>query len=484
MNATAAARVRADEAAPARTGPGLALWIPLIPAASGALGVAAVAWTLWQRASALQLTAYDTAFFEQVVWNLGHGHGFVTGFFAAPGRTVPANFLGLHFSPLLALPAAVQLAWPDAHALSLLTALALGLSAPAAYLMLRALLGDRPGAPAVSAALAAGLPFWLAVQQAAHAGFHTEVLALPLALTAAWAGLRGRTLLCWACALLVLCAKEDQAYAVMVVGILLAVHGPSRRQGVAMAALAVVWAGAMELVLMPALRGAATTYDVANYYAWLHHPTAGRVLAALANGTGWLGFGAAVLAMAGLPLLRPAWLALALPVVLGDLLSADTPQSLLHLQYALPLVVPVMVAGGLGARTLLDRLRPRPALLAALALPAVVTGLVFTPMLSGVQLTSGTTSLQQLTACTSAVPANVPVAADDSVAVPLAARPIERPLTWARSGDWVVVDRGGYVPDYVNSTARTNLLSSLSGQDRHLYCDDGRFQVWGPVNGG
>src|SRR5439155_21489310 len=140
------------------------------------------------------------------------GHGFTSGFF-------PANFLGLHFSPLLALPAALELLWPDARLLALLNAAALGLSAPAAYLLLRAMLDERPGAAVAAAVLAAPMPLWLALQQAASSGFHTEALALPLVLTAGWAGLRGRSLLCWACALVAPSAREDQAYAAAVIGL-------------------------------------------------------------------------------------------------------------------------------------------------------------------------------------------------------------------------------------------------------------------------
>jgi Predicted membrane protein (DUF2079) len=481
LNTAAAARARPDERLHAT--PALPLAVPL---ASGLLAAVLFAWALLERAAALKLPAYDTAFFEQLVWNAGRGRGFTSGFFAASGITSPANFLGLHFSPLLALPAALELAWPDARVLSLLSAAALGLAAPAAYLLLRAMLEDRPGAAVASAALAAALPLWLAVQEAAQAGFHTEVLALPLVLAAGWAGLGRRTLLCWACALAALCAKEDQAYAVVVVGVLLALHGPSRRQGAALAAAGVLWAGVVELAVMPPLRGAAPN-DVGDYYAWLHHAGPGAAAAALANGQGWLELGAMVLAMAGLPLLRPGWLLLALPPFVGSLLSAHQPQPVLHLQYGLPMVLPVLVAGGLGARTLLDGapawVRARPAALAALALPAVVAGLAFSPLAEGNPI-HGTDSLRRLAACTAALPAEAPVAADDGPAAALAARPVERPLTWTRSTDWVVVDRSTYVPGYVNRRARTAWLASLPAEGRHRYCDDGRFQVWGPAGRG
>ncbi len=437
------------------------------------VGFALVAWSLWQRAAGLQQPAYDTAFFEQVVWNVGHGGGFVSGFF-------PANFLGLHFSPLLALPAVLELAWPDARLLGLLHAAALALSAPAAYLLFSALLEGRAGR-IVAAALAAPLPFWLVLQRAALAGFHSESLGLPLALVAGWAGLRGRWLMCWVCAVAALLAREDLAYAVAVIGLLLAFHGPVRAQGAALAVVAVVFGAMVELALMPALR-ASVPSDLASYYSWLPHAGPGAVIAALANPAGWLAFAAMVASLAGLPILRPAWLALALPPFAADLLSAHFPQPLLHLQYGLPLVVPVLVAGGLGAQRLLrsPRLQRRPAALAGLALPALVIGVLFGPLALQRSAVSPP-ALGRLSACASQLPGSASLASDDPAAAALAARSVERPLTWVRSGDWVLVDRQGPQPTYVNAGARDAHLAALPRQGRRLYCDDGRFQLWGPA---
>jgi hypothetical protein len=111
----------------------------LVPAAACLVAFALTAAWLQRRAQALDLPAYDSAFFEQVVWNLGHGRGFSGTFF-------PGDFLGLHFSPLLAAPALLELGWPDGRLLGLLHAAALAATAPAAFLFLRALLGDRPRA--------------------------------------------------------------------------------------------------------------------------------------------------------------------------------------------------------------------------------------------------------------------------------------------------------------------------------------------------
>jgi uncharacterized membrane protein len=459
------------------------LWHPLdvltarpvsAPLAGAAAAFGLAAWTLFQRTQSLQMPAYDTAFFEQLVWNLGHGRGLSSGFFAG-------NFLGLHFSPLLAGPAFLELVWPDARLLTLLNTAALALSAPAAYLLLSALLRGRPGGAVAAAALAAPLPFWLALQQATRAGFHTEALALPLVLTAGWAGLRGRSLICWAAAVGALCAKEDQAYAVAVIGLLLAAHGPARRQGIALGLVAVAWGAALELAVMPALRGGVTS-DVEPYYAWLHHATPGGLASAVTRPSGWLAFAAMVGAMAGLPLLRPAWLTLALPPLLGDLLSAHTSQPELHLQYALPIVVPVLVAGGLGARRLLTKVSPCAAL-AALALPAFLIGAAFGPLL-GQRPPTGPAALSRLLVCTTALPPAAPVAVDDAAAAALAARPIERPLTYGGPSDWVVVDTVGALPSYVNLRARQRHLAALAADGRRLYCNDGRFQLWGPARSG
>ena len=436
------------------------------PLAGAALAFALAATTLLRRTDALLLPAYDTAFFQQVVWNLGHGRGFVSDFF-------PASFLGLHFSPLLALPAALELAWPDARMLALLHAAAIAATAPAAFLLLGELVPSRW----LAAALAAPVPLWAALQQAAWAGFHPEALALPLVLLAGWAGLSGRTAACWGLALAALTAREDQAYAVAVVGALLWFHGPSRRQGAALALVAVAWGALANWVVMPALRGGVES-QLEPYYRWLRIASPGAVALALANPAGWLAFAGLVAGLAGLPLLRPGWLALALPPLAADLLSAHHPQPELRLQYALPLVVPLLVAAGLGARSLPSALPA--AAVAAFAAPALLIAVLAGPLLApgaGV----GPPALGRLRACTAAVPPLGPVAADDDAAAPLASRPTLRLTPAAQPGDWVVVDRQGHQASYVWQPDRERVLAALPHQGRRLRCDDGRFRLWGPA---
>lgn len=445
----------------------------MLPATTALVGFVLIAWTLMARADALQVPAYDAAFFEQVVWNLGHGNGFTSGYF-------DASFLGLHFEPLLIVPALLERAWPDPRLLALLHAAALALSAPAAYLFLRAILGGARHAAFAAAALSAPLPLWASMQQVASAGFHTEVMALPLVLVAGWFGLRGRYRWCWILCLLALCAKEDQAWAVATMGLVLAFRGPDRRHGWALIALAMVWAGALELWAMPALLGGVRS-DVASYYEWLRHPTAAAVAAHLLQPAGWLWAGAMVVSLAGLPLLRPAWLLPALPPLLGSLLSDHVGQPALQAQYSLPLMVPLLAAAGMGAERLLrDWEAPSGrALAAALCVPALVLGIVAGPLI-GQRWAIDRPALSRVMGCASHLPPYAPLAADDDVAAPLAARPVERPLTWARPTDWVMVDTHATISSYVDPAARRAQLATLPGPGRRLVCDDGRFQLWTP----
>ncbi|MGH7919585.1 MAG: DUF2079 domain-containing protein [Candidatus Dormibacteraceae bacterium] len=458
---------------------------PPIPLSSGAAAClsAAAAFllclrTLLQRAAALQLPAYDTAFFEQVVWNLGHGNGWTSGYSAA-------SFLGLHFEPLLLLPALLERVIPNWELLLVLESLGLAASAPAAYLFLRALLGGRRHAPIAAAALSAPLPFWILLQNAAVGAFHTETLALPLLLLAGWLGLRDRWRLCWPLLLVALTAKEDAAYGALVIGLLLFFFSPSRLQGAAVAGLSVVWAAVLELWLMPHLLEG-TTSDLASYYAWLHQATPATVARHLAQPAGWVALALAIAGMAALPLLRPGWLLLAAPPFLGSLLSDHWPQPALHLQYGLPIVLPVFVAGGLGAARLLDTEMPRarrllsaPAV-AALCLPALVLGAALGP-LAGQAPAIGPPLVEQLARCVAVIPAAAPVSTDDDIAVWLAARPDEVPLTRGRGSDWLIVDVGLTPPRYVAADRRARILGRLPASGRVLACSTGRFQVWTPV---
>jgi len=422
---------------------------------------------LLTRDAGLTTFGYDQAYFQQLVWNLDQGRWFVSSYLSG-------SFLGLHFEPLLVLPAALELLWPDPRVLSLLAAGSVAGLVVAAFMFLRAL-----GLPwSLAGALALPLPLWPAVQESTRANFHPETIGICAALLAGWAGLRGRPLLCWLLALVALGAKEDQAWNLLVVGLAVAVVPAHRALGRRLAILAAGWGVIVTGVVMPVLRQGRHV-DTDSYYGWLASASPGAVLHALAFPAGWL----AALVMVGcagaLPLLRPAWSALALPPLLADLLSAHGPQPFLHLQYALPLLLPLLVAAAMAAR--------RWAAAAAMLVPA----LALAPVLLGLTLGSlppapgnpdpaafqRPPALARLDACLRSLPPDAPVAADDPLLVRVASRSSLHQLTEARAGDYLVIDRQAVLPAYVKRQDRNRVLAQGG---RSQLCDDGRFEVRGP----
>lgn len=484
-----------------------------------------------RRAEGLTSGAFDHAYFQQLVWNLAHGGGLRSSF-------NPGDFLGLHFSPLLALPAALQPLWPDARLLMLLQSLAIGLSTITGYLFLRALLRPAVERAWLAAALAAPIPFWAVIQQQTRAGFHTEVLALPLVLLAGWAGLTGRTGMLWLAAVLALGAKEDQVFPVAIIGLVIAVRSRGRldsgmrRHGLGVIALAVAWAAVVFGLVMPALR-AGVAYDVDRYYAWLGggvgllrapFEQTSAVMAALTRPEGWLVTMGLVLSLALLPLLRPRWALLLLPPTIANLLSRQEPQPQQLLQYGMLLVVPALVAGGLGARRLLafarTRVRRREAArhaaglraepsdqtgtsrlavmrpsrrppwhagapLLVLAVPAFAIGIArgSVPPFSFREEAaySRPAALERLLAATAQVPSDAPVSVDWGVAAAFAARPRIELFPTASADVFVIVDREPYTTGLLRWRDRRAWLEGLERSGRRLLVDDGRFQLWSPI---
>ena len=359
-----------------------------------------------------------------------------------------------------------------------------------------------------SGRLSAGLPFIPTMQEAARAGFHTEVMALPSALVAGWAGLTRRPLVMWLTATVALAAKEDQVYTVAVIGLLIAVRGRSgmRRQGTWLITLAVVWGVALFLVVMPVLRGGADV-DTGHYYGWLGTGPAallapirepGAVWAQISNPSGWTASFVLLGCCLFLPLLRPRWTLLMLPPLMANLLSSHYPQPELHLQYGLLLVVPALVATAMGGRAAIAWVERSPLarphrLLPGKAAPPLLLGAVPALVLGAVLGTlppNGHASvvfmrqpgLSRLSAISSVIAPGAPVAADNDVAAPLSSRAEILVLPSLCDDCYVVIDRVPSPTSFMSPDQRTALLAGLH-ETRRLLADDGRFQVWSPVGG-
>lgn len=447
---------------------------------------AAFAWTLHadlQRLYGMTSSAWDLAYDQEVIWNISVGQGFYSSF-------ARANFLGIHFELIFVVLAAVEKVWASPVVLLVFSSAGLAATAPAAYLFFRAMLPEgRAESRWLALAMAVPIPFWAAIQEAARDFFHPENMALAMALLAAWAGIRGHRKTMWLLCVLILTCKEDQVYTVGVIGLLMAAHGsPEIKQHWRFIVyLAGFWFLIGTGIVQQHFRNGGYTDFV--YYAWLFlHPSFSAVLAAIFNPRALLVVAAIIASMGGLPLLAPRWLLLVIPPYLADVLSSHSPQNVLDLHYALLLLFPLIVAGGAGARTLLERATFKPAYALLMVVPALVlawgTGRLPPALDANPALYSPADTLAELRTATAMIPADAPVSADDGLAVWLANRhqindfPDKLDPTC-----YVVIDHHPYVSGPTNPAQRLAVLEQLASTGRHILYDDGRFQVWSPATG-
>lgn len=429
--------------------------------------------------------AWDLGQTQQLLWSLANGHGWTSSF------EYGHNFLGIHLEPILLPIAAVERIWPSPVVPLVFAAAGLAATAPAAFLMFRALLQDHRGWAWLAAALAIPMPFWAATQQAASAQFHPENLALALAMLAVWAGLRAKPWLFWTLAVLVLCCKEDQTYTAFVIGLVVWRVGPEamKQHGRRVMILAVVWLVVGVGMFQELIRGTGYSPDVA-YYWWIVNPAEQNFfLHNVARPDAWLVLSSLLLSVAGLPLLAPRWLLLVIPPLIANLMSSHDAQGRLQQHYVMVLMFPVIVAAAFGAKRLLEmpsvQTRLRPEALLAAAAPALAIGLFAgqLPPAFGADnwLFTRPQAAHRLLAATSVIPPNAPVYANDGAAVWLADRPLIQVLGSELPADrYLVIDRQDWKFRQQANAAQADEIALLRASSRRLLVDDGRFQVWSP----
>jgi len=468
-----------------RTQP-LAWWItsaaPLVTAAVAFIWILN---TQLLRLYSVSAPSWDLGQTQQLLWSLANGYGWTSSF------EYGHNFLGIHLEPILLPIAAVERIWPSAVVPLVFAAAGLAATAPAAFLMFRALLQDRRGGKWLALALAVPMPFWAATQQAASSQFHPENLALAFAMLAVWAGLRAKPWLLWTLAVLVLSCKEDQTYTAFVVGLVVWRVGPlaMRPHGRRVMIMAAAWLVVGVGLFQGLVRGTGYSPDVA-YYWWVLNPAEPNFfLRNVMRPDAWLVISGLLLSVAALPLLAPRWLLLAIPPLIANLMSSHDAQGRLHQHYVMVLMFPVIIAAALGARRLLAmpavRARLRPTAWLAVAVPGLAVGLFAgqLPPAFGADnwLFTRPPAADRLLAATSVIPADAPVYADDGAAVWLADRrlievlPSQLPL-----GRYVVIDREDWAHRPQATAARADEIALLAASGRRLLVDDGRFQVWSP----
>jgi len=500
-------------------------WPLLMAVAAGVTAVGWIAALLVGRVEGLSAPPYDLAFFQQVIWNAGTNGQWVSSFHKG-------SFLGLHFSPILAVPGLVErFVGADVRVLSLFHAVAVGAIVPAAFLFLRAALRPNRSAGALAAGLALGIPVWGAMQDVIRSDFHPEAAGVVLALLAGWAGLTGRARAMWVFAVLALATREDLTYAVGVIGLVVAARGRGdiRRHGRILALVAVAWAVIVFGFLMPWIRDGAVS-DTGRYYAWLGggfgvltapFTLTDRVVAALTRPEPWFVVAGMLISLLGLPLVRPTWGVLILPPLVALLLSSNRWQANVTLQYSLILVVPLLVAAVLGGRRVIvvvTRLRRRwrrrstghravvrrpstatvrrpsaltGALLLCAALPAVAGAWVqgsLPPFDHGDRaFVQRPAAFDRLLRFAGGVPEAAQLVADEGLVAPLADRAALRSLVagaFPAREAYVLIDRDAWSSGEWEAHRRGRILEVLRASARPILADDGRFVLWGPQPGG
>ena len=429
-------------------------------ALSGGVVVAFAGYAL-ARWATLQSSAFDLAYFDQVVWNGAQGRGFMSSF-------VPYPFFGQHFSPALGL--LVPFYWIHASPLWLLGAqsIALGAAVVPLYLLARTWLDHRSSMVACVAYVAQ-----LFVLRAVNYDFHTEALAVPFVFLAVLGAARasragdGVLLLSGVAPWL---GKEDGALVSLGIGFL-AWAVLRRRAGLALMATSIAYGVVVTTLVMPAIRGGQPG-DLIDRYSYLGSSVPGVLLGLVSHPLIALlhvfspGPLIAVAVMLGgvafLPLARPLAAVAAVPPLMLELLSSHLPQSTLLDQYGLQAGPLLFIAALLGwvriSRTV--KVSPSAVLLAGTLIAFVVAGQV--PALGSWNDGAAARTLA------SEVPADASVGANSAVATLLAERESIAVLPSSQA-EWLVVD---------GSVESTELVAGLPAQGYVLVDRRGSLSLW------
>ena len=267
----------------------------------------------WLQQSHYGTFDYDMGIFDQEIWLAAHH---LNPFITIRGLNMWAN----HVNPIIYL--LVPFYWLGAgpHFLYVVQTLAFALSAIPLWLLAR----DRLGDPW----LALGIPLaWLlypAVEWMTKWPFQPEYLGVPALLFAYWLADRGRWGWYGVCVVLVLATKEDAALPIIALGIVLAVRR-HRRAGLLTAAGALAWFLLCVEVILPSASPTAAPFFAYQFsalgnsmgeilYNSVRHPT--RILRLALSHDRYQYYSQMLVPVAGIALLAPGTLFLALPTLL------------------------------------------------------------------------------------------------------------------------------------------------------------------------
>jgi uncharacterized membrane protein len=293
------------------------------------------------------VTGFDTALYDQFLWLLANGH---EPFSTVVGKSMLAD----HFQPGLTLLTPVYWFGGGVSALLVVQSAALALTGPALYALARAS-GARPALAAVPALLWIACPF---VARLNLWEFRPTAFVSVLLVLSVLGALERRLWLLVLTGVVALSLKEDVALVYLALGAVLALRG-DRRLGAIVAAVSTAWFVIASVVI----RSGSGSLDVfgrrfagdrgdsvPEAIVWMaQHPLA-TVDDIARESVVYLV--ALLVATAGLPLLAPLWLLLALPSAAHNALSAYEPQHHLNFHYHQPTMTGLFIAAAVGVHRL------------------------------------------------------------------------------------------------------------------------------------
>jgi uncharacterized membrane protein len=329
-----------------------ARWLVLVAAASYV--VLFSSWTI-RNHDGFGTYAFDFGIYDQGLWLLSR---FERPFVTIIGR----HLFGDHTSFILLFLVPVYWVVPSAKVLLVAQAAALGLGAFPAFLIAREKLRHEVLAALIAVAYLLHPHIgWTNLEQ-----FHPDVFEVPLLLFALWFMLRARWVWYGLCVGLLLLVKEDVGALVIVLGIYVAVRHDRRVGLLTSAAGALAFATAMWWIL-PAFNGVGTLNswripfggpggvvrtlfsDPGTFFAYIFDEKRRWYL--------WQMF----VPLAGLSLLAPSVLLIAVTPLVANLLTTFSYQYDIHYHYG-TLIVPVLVVAAVFAIAKARSMRARAAL--------------------------------------------------------------------------------------------------------------------------
>ncbi len=419
----------------------------------------------------------DLSLFSQALWSLDSGHAPLSTIHAT---AAPVNVLGEHFMPILYLFEVFFHFWPRPQTLVLLHVLGLGLGAVPLFAVLEKIIGEEGAVYLTLAYLASPVLAFSASDM-----FVPESFSAGLFIAAVWALREGRRTAYATLLVLALCCRETGGLVAAFLGLLTAAETEHRREGLLTAAFGFAWFFACILWVQPRLGfnnplgplGLLASDQITTPAFVLSHLMieAPALFLGLFTPAKSLYIFKLLLPSGFLPLLRPAWLLPAVPLLALVLIVAKRNLLLDNLPWYIIPAYPFFFVAAAHAANSNQRLRrygPRWALGCALS-----SYLLFSPRLVVAYCASMLEPVERSRAslirqAAALVPPNASVSAFDRALPLLYTRDFEffYPRRWDRA-QYVLVDLSQYRP----SSSDTPEAALLSTGYRPLYSRSGIF---------